>query len=218
MILLPHLPSNPATQIGDRPSDRKIPACCDRAWAVLVTSVFLMVFSAQCLYAQAAGIVIYKDNSSQSESSAKVFEFTAIRRLGAVTRYIMTNGGKVDLNQYQPQSVVLYPNWISGSITDPGQLGPIAQDARLYRETVKKYQLAASFLNLYIQTADDMISHLKEGQVLFNGQWMAKSTYEAQVHQEDDKAKELIAKGNEKKRTRDEQARRLDMETRRHKQ
>jgi len=183
----------------------------------MVAGILLMVSSAECLHAQAAGIVIYRDNSALPESSSKVFEYKTMRNMGAVTNYFLPNGKKVELTQFQPQQSVAYPDLLSRSINDPGQIGPLEIEAAASREIVKRYPNAAPFLNPHIQVLNDMIRRAKAGEILLNGAWMSRSEYDAFILREEKSAKDEIAKSNENKRVKDEQARRLDMETRRHK-
>jgi len=190
---------------------------CGRSRTALVAGILLRVSSAECLYAQAVGIVIYRDNSALPESASKVFEYKTMRNMGTVTNYLLPNGKKVELTKFQPQQPVEYPDLLSRSITDPGQIGPLERESAASRETVKRYPNAAPFLNPHIQVFNEMIRRAKGGEILLNGAWMSRSDYDAIILREKNDVKERFAKSNENKRVRDEQARRLDMETRRHK-
>ena len=169
------------------------------------------------LRAQASGIVITKDSTAQPDGSAKVFEYTLIRKMGAVTNYSMPNGQSVQRTQFQPQFTVPYPDLMSRSIIDPNQLGSIENSIRSCRGLVTTYPRAAPYLNPHIQTSEEIIRRVKGGEVLFNGSFMPRSDYDALIRREEDSVNQHLEKSREKKRAAEAKTRRMDMETRRHK-
>ena len=166
---------------------------------------------------QALGIAIHKESSSHPDGGAKVFEYASISRSAVVTQYLTPQGQKVALTKFQPQVVVAYPNHIYLTLTGPDQLGSIKTGLQSFRGTVAKYPNAGRFLNRHIEAADEIVRRVNGSEVLFNGAWMSRPEYEALVRREDDEANKFREKSREKKRKAEEEARRLDLETRRHK-
>lgn len=216
MKSLPYAAPNQAVRIGNRPLVGVSASHCGQRCAALIAWIFLVVFSMENLHAQTKGIVIYKESTAHPDGSARVFEYRMVSKMGAITRYF-TSDGRIDLNQFQPQTAVAYPDLMTRAITDPSQLGPIENGDRAYREIIARYPQAAGFLSPHIKASDDIIRRVKGGEVLFNGEWIMRSEYEAMIQREDDRAKEHGEKSREKKRVVEEQARRLELETRRHK-
>jgi hypothetical protein len=177
----------------------------------------LLVLSTTTLVAQAAGITIFKESSAHGDSSAKVFEFTGVRRMGEVTHYYTPSGQTVKLTKFQPHSTVVYPELMSRFITDNNQLGSIENGARTFRGIIAKYPNSARFLNPHLQVSEEIIRRVKGGDVLFNGTFMGRSEYAAMVAREEEIVDGHLAKSRGEKRKAEEHARRLDMETRRHK-
>lgn len=217
MKSLQYAAPNKALKAGIRPWVRELATGSGRCCAFLAAGVFMIAVSTGSVQGQGQGIAIYKENTALPDGSAKVFEYTMIRRAGEVTQYFMPNGQKLSLTLFQPQSIIAYPDLTTRSITAPSQLGPIENGVRAYRDIVNRHPSAARFLKPYIQTSDEMIRRVNGGEVVFNGRWMSRSEYEAMLQREDDSAKEHSEKSREKKRVLEEQALRLDLETRRHK-
>lgn len=217
MNSLPHLPPAWTKRFGSRFPVRVFAFCAARI-AAASASVFLMIaMSAEHLHAQAAGICIYKESSAHPDGSAKVFEYTMIRNLGDVTHYFMPDGRKVEFTKFQTQTSVAYPELMSLAITNPEQLRQHEKALLYYRGIATRYPRAAPFLGTHLQIYDDMVRRVKEGQVLFNGEWMSRTAYDALVKREEGIANERRDKSTDKKRGIEEQARRLAIETRRHK-
>lgn len=217
MKFLPHAPPHQALRIGISPLPRMVAVGFDRLCATLVACILVMGLSTGSLCGQGTGIAIYKESSSHPDGSAKVFEFTMINRKGAVTDYFTPSGQKVSLTQFQPQTSVAYPDLTSLSITAPDQLGPIENGLRAYNDLVKRYPLSARFLNPYIRTSTEIVRRINGGEIMFNGGWLTRSEYDAMNKREDDSAKKFNDKSREKKLASEEQAIRLELETRRHK-
>jgi len=146
-------------------------------------------------------------------------EFLDCRRFRrcALTQYFTRQGQKVSLNKFQPQVLVVYPDFMSRTLVSPDQLGPIKNGAKSFRQTVAKYPNAGPLLKRYIEAADTIVSRVNGGEALFNGEWMDRADYEALIRREDEAAENFREQSQEKKRIAAEQARRLDLETRRHK-
>ena len=167
---------------------------------------------------KAQGIAIYKKSTAHPDSGATVFEFTGVLRSGEVTQYITLEGLMVELNLFQPQVTITYPVFMSLAITGPDQLGPIKDVAQSFRGNVAKYPQSGPFLNRYIEAADSIVRRVNGGDVLYNGAWMSHADYETLIRKEDAEANKFRDRSKEKKRVAEEQARRRDLETRRHKQ
>lgn len=187
-----------------------------------IARLMLMVGLILCLVSpnlrgQATGIVIYKDNTSMPDGSAKVVEYTSVRRVGEVTTYFTPAGKKFSLTKFQPQKRVSYPNLLAQPILNPSMLGGIENGVNSYRVIVKTYPRSSPFLRPYIENAEEIMRRIRGGEVLFNGSFMTLSEYEEMVEREERASSEFLKKSKEKKRREDEQSKKLALENRRRK-
>lgn len=215
MRSLPHLSRKPMSRIPGRSTLESVaprtgPLC------VVLAAAMLVLFSGN-LHAQAVGIAIFKESTAHSDSAAKVFEYTVVQKMGAVTHYHTPIGQTVKLTKFQPQLTISYPDLMSRSITNPSQLGLFENGAKSYRGIVAKYPNTARFLIPYIQTSEEIIRRVKRGDVLFNGQFMARSEYDALIQREEAIARDFRDKSRAEKQARENLARRLATEKNRHK-
>jgi hypothetical protein len=184
----------------------------------LIMGMFFLDCTIASLHGQAAGIVIYKDYNLQEDSRSKVFEFTGKVNMGReITHYFTPTGGRIELTIMQPQSTVVYPNYMSQQLTSIDKLESVKKSVRYYRDVGTRYPGAKPFLNRHIETADEIIRRVSAGEILFNGAWMSKGEYQALVASSEEKSREFAAKIQAKKREKEEQTRRVEMEKRRHK-
>lgn len=168
------------------------------------------------MFGQARGVLITKPSNAHPDGSAKVIEFRSRVKMGAITRYFLTDGRKVDFDFQAVQDFAMFPD-LSQPILDARQLGPLEANIREYQQLRNKYPQSANVMDAQTRIARDMIQKVKDGNVLLNGQWITRAEYDALLGEQTDKLKKQHEMSVERRKLMEEDREKLEIEARRKK-
>lgn len=158
------------------------------------------------------GIVIWLESTAHSAGTAKIFSFSSYTGDSAVTKFIGPRGEKLELDFGRPRTPLITPDESKMTLLAPGDLGPINDSLRLYVQALQTYPQHKDQLSEPIRQLKAIIGQINAGRVILQGTWMSRKEYDDMLQKESEIRNQEYSKNSDKRKQKEEEQRRAEIE------